>query len=442
MNRIKRFLLARTTILTLILLTLGCMLLGSLIPQSFLLSTQGAVKWQADHPVIAVWAEALGLQHIYGHPLFAALMAAAAGSLLCSVIEQFRLSQRRTFGAELPVASANEFISPFSPETVCSRLRLKHYRQVFAGDQVRRFCLHPWGYWGNFLLHGGMLVVILASLWIALTQQRGVLELAEGESFYPGDRWHAMEKGLLARDLVLDGPVRMESVAYEFWPTFGVKTIASRFKFLSPSSAGEPFTAKVNDILSAHGLRIYQTVDFGHAFYLEVATPTGERKTYQLLLNHPARPENAGYRDFPGLLGQGTVLRAKYYVDPEKRTFARENPQLTLRLEADNRQMGQTPVPAGGEGVIGPYRFRLVKIDKWSSLIFVRLTGMAGVFAGFFIIVIGSILNYFTPPREIVLRAAAAGGTAVSWRASRFGALYRDEFEQLQRELHRETTDE
>jgi hypothetical protein len=317
-------------------------------------------------------------------------------------------------------------------------LRQRGYMVVASTDESVRLCKHPWGYWGNFLLHLGMLIVIISSLWIALTQQRGLLHLAVGESFHPGEQWLSTEKGLLAKDFVLNRPVSLESVSYEFWPTYGVKNVASRLTFQDQQLPGETLATGVNSILHYQGLSIYQAVEFGHAFYLEVVDPAGVKSTYQLLLAHPEKPDRASYGEYVNMLGSGTVLRAKYFVDPEKRSFVSENPQLVLRLDENDTQLGQLSLQTGGVGSIDRFHFRLIKVDKWSGLIFTKLSGIRGVFFGFVVIVFGSILNYFTPPRDAFVKKLTGGGSRVLWRAAKFSDFYLDEFVRLEEQFSTE----
>ncbi len=440
LKRIRQFLLSRATILTLIVLASGSMLLGSFIPQSFLLTPKGLMQWHADYPVISVVAGRLGLQHIYTHPIFAVIILLASGSLLLSCIEQCKKAWRRTCGEDSSGGADAAFTTTADPESVTLWLRQRGYRIVASGAFGVRLCRQPWGYWGNALLHVGMLVVIISSLWIALTQQRGKLHLAVRESFRPGEQWLSTEKGLLAKDPALDSPVRLESVSYEFWPTYGVKNVASRLTFQGRQNESEPAVVEVNRILYRHGMSIYQTVDFGHAFYVEVTDPVGTKKTYQLLLTHPEKPDTPSYGDYPDMLGPGILLRAKYLVDPEKGSFARGIPRLVLRMEVNGTSLGQLPLAAGTEETLGRFRFRLIKIDLWSGLIFVKFYGIQGVFFGFLIIIIGSSLNYFTPPRDVLVGAAANGKTVVSWRASKFKELYLDEFDRLDEQFNPEKT--
>lgn len=433
----KKILLARTTVLTLIVMTLGVMLVGSFIPQKFLLTPKGAAKWHADYPILAPLAEQLGLQQIYTHPLFAGIIMFASVSLLFSCVEQCRISWRRTFANNLQTGDVSEFASAAGPAKVTDWLRQRGYIRVASGAGTVRLCRNPWGFWGNALLHVGMLIVIVSSLWIALTQQRGLVHLAVGELFSPGDKWFTTEKGLLADDFRLDRPVRLDGITYEFWPTYGVKNIASMLTFSGSGQMSETRTVEINNILHVEGVRIYQAADFGHAFYLEIVAPAGERKIYQLLIAHQEKPDKPSYEDFPDIFGPGRALRAKYYADADKRSLTRENPLLVLRLDDNGRQLGQLPLITGGAGAIDQYHFRLLKVDRWSGLIFVRLFGISGVFFGFLVIICGSALNYFTPPREVTVRLLPGGDSLVSWRAVKFSEFYQDEFAALNAAFNR-----
>ena len=213
--------------------------------------------------------------------------------------------------------------------TGARRIRTAGYLRVSAGDGVR-YLRHPWGLWGNCLLHVGMLVVIASSLWIAVTQQRGLLQLVEGETFLPAQPWASTEKGLLAKDLVLDESVRLDRLSYVFWPTYGVKTVASTITFLQNDMLPATRTVEINSILGFHGLSIYQGIDFGHAFYVEVTDASGRKEVFQLLINHQVTPDKPSYNDFADVLGDGKLLRAKYFVDEEKRSLTRENPLITI----------------------------------------------------------------------------------------------------------------
>lgn len=441
MNSVKRFFLSRVTILTLIVLALGALLVASAIPQAFLRSRADLEKWQVDYPTIAPLAESLGLSHVYTHPAFAIVLVLALISLLFSCMEQFKSSWRRTFDSIPCSTGDNEFIATVVEADVVRHISSYGYLRVGSGDVVR-YLRHPWGQWGNFLLHAGMVVVIASSLWIALTQQRGMLHIAEGDIFRPGQRWVSTEKGLFAKEFALDESVRLDHIAYEFWPTYGVKTVASTITFLQKEMSVATRSVEINSISEYRDMRIYQGVNFGHAFFVEVKEPLGKKEVIQLLINHQVTPDTPSYNDFANLLGEGITLRAKYFVDEEKKSLIHENPLLVLRVDRGEEQLGQVPMKLGTAGAIGSYQFRLLRIAPWSSLIFVKLTGITGIFLGFFIICTGGMLNYFTPTREVFTKCLPSGEMLVSWRAMKFAEFYRDEFERLKLDLTGEKADE
>ena len=439
MTAIKRFFLSRSTIFTLIALALGVITAGALVPQTFITSAVDLGKWRADHPYLAPLAIRLGLNHVYTTPLFAAILSLSVISLILSTIEQWRSAWQKTFAPGTECDAGQTFATPLPVDELERRLRQNGYLCMSRG-KVLRLLRHPWGYWGNALLHLGMVVTIAASLCIALTQQRGVIQLAEGRSHLPGQPWAAVEKGILGGDLILPEAVRLDSVSFKFWATNSVKEVVSTVSFPESTVTKEHQNVAFNAILHYRGLRIYQSTKFGHAFYVEITPPTGQKKLYELLILHPQRPDKPSYNDFPELTGKDYLLRVKYFVDEEKKSINSDNQLLVLRLDEQKKELGQIPLKVGTGGSIGQFHFRLIKVGKWSQLDFVNLTGMPGIFIGFFIIILGGILNYFTPPREIVLQQMSEE-SRVSWRAVKFAGFYSDEFRILQKRLVTEEQD-
>ena len=440
MNLIKRFFLSRTTIICLILSAFSAITLSALIPQTFLASAESVLAWQTAHPLLGRWSGAAGLHRMYTHPMFAIVLAGVTISLILSTWSQCLTACQRTFHPHAEVAGGESFTVPGTVRESCLILSASGYRRRRISEECTSLVRHSWGYWGSFLLHLGMLLVIAASLFIALTQQRGILHLTEGAIQRPSDPLLKQEHGLLAKSLVLPEPLRLDRLTYSFRPGYGVKQISSTLSFLSDAGTTETKIAEINRILMHRGLRVYQGVEFGHSFFVEVTGPTGFNRIYQLQIQHPEKPDLPSYNDFQNLLGDGSVVRAKYMVDAEGKSFDHVNPLLTLRLDRQGKEIGRLPLLAGGEGTIGPYSFRVHAFSLWSRLIVVNVTGMPGVFLGFFIICLGGLLHYFTPPREVSVYESASGGTVISWRAVRFAGFYQEELASLKKRLGRDET--
>ena len=409
--------------------------LSAFIPQSFLLSTEKMLEWQVAHPITGRLCDLLGLHRIYTHPAFALVLTGVTISLALSTWNQCLMAWQRTFHPDRGITGGECFSVPGTVADSCRTLAANgYYRQRISGGNVL-LVRHPWGYWGNALLHLGMVVTIAASLLIALTQQRGVIQLAEGAIHHPYDPLLIEEHGLLAKPLVLPEALRLERITYSFWPTYGVRQVLSTLAFLPDGGATETKTVEINSILIHRGIRFYQGIEFGHAFFVEVIGPTGLSQLFQLQIQHPETPDKPSYNDFQDLLGDGYQVRAKYLVDAEQKTFDNVNPLLTLRLDRQGKEVGKLPLQMGGEGSIGPYRFHFRAITPWSRLIVVNLTGMPGIFFGFFIICLGGVLHYFTPPREAWVCETTGVATEVCWRATKFAGFYLDELASLKKTL-------
>ena len=74
------------------------------------------------------------------------------------------------------------------------------------------------------------------------------------------------------------------------------------------------------------------------------------------------------------------------------------------------------------------------KVSRWSKLIVVDSSGMPLVFTGFGIIMIGGLLHYSMPPRELIaVRKQHGSFYVVYWKAASFREFFLDEREKLQR---------
>jgi len=409
--------------------------LSAFIPQSFLTSSERMLAWQTAHPFAERLSELFDLHRIYTHPVFAILLGGVAISLALSTWNQFLTAWRRTFDPEPGTSGGECFPVPGTVSESWRTLTAKGYYRLGGTAEEVLLVRHPWGYWGNTLLHLGMMVTIAASLFIALTQQRGVIHLAEGSIRQPSEPLLMEEHGLLAKPLLLPQALRLDRIAYSFWPNHGIRRVESTISFLDDSGTAETKTVEINRILTHRGTRFYQGGEFGHAFFVEVTALTGITRLFQLQIRHPETPDKPGYNDFQDLLGDGCLLRAKYLVDAERKSFDNVNPLLTLRLDCQGEEIGQLPMKVSGEGSIGTYRFQLLSISPWSRLIVVNLSGMPGIFLGFFIICLGGVLHYFSTPREARLYRKTAAETGVCWRATKFAEFYQDELVTLKKVL-------
>ncbi|MBA4386603.1 MAG: hypothetical protein C0404_01400 [Verrucomicrobia bacterium] len=425
MQSLRRLFTKRSTILSLIILILAAMLLASFVPQTFLMSKEGIKKWHSDYPAWSLTAEKMGLTSIYTHPLFALVLLGASASLAFSSLDSVRRAVKLSRGT---VEDATEWLrfETGRPAADIEVYLRKHRYSSRNGSFVR----YAPGYWGAPMLHIGFMVVIIVSLWMALTQRRGLVSLVEGEAFVPGQAWLASEEGLLVKPLILDDAVRLDGLDFEFWPSYATKRIGSHLTFVSSRGDVTRRTVEVNSVLMHKGVRVYQMLDFGHAFAVQVVDSSGKSNLTHLLIHRqsaPDKPEYVTYEDFPE---KGRTLKAKYFAEADRSSLNGKNPELVLRIDEKGKEVGQALLTIGGKADLAGYHFRLEGVRRWTNLTFVRITGVGGLFCGFALICLGCVLHFFVVPRVAVLQPSP-GGTELCWRAERFEDFFKEEFDTL-----------
>ncbi len=432
MKSLERFFLSRKTVLVFIVLILASIVVGYVFPQRFLVSDFDVKQWKLDNPFWAPMYDSFGLDHVYSTKWFTLILFLFLISLIVSTMDQIVISKRKTFGKRV-YSSGNAFMTEKAIHETEKEIRANGYLLTYRGEGEVRFVKHPWGYWGNVLLHLGIVFAVLASLTAALTQRRGASDFIEQKLYEPGFQWQGEETGLLAQPLVLPGAVRLDSLKLEFWETDNLKDVTARVSIIGAEGAEASYPLAINRTGNHEGVRIYQGVRYGDAFYIVLKDKKGNEENLILTIGKPSRRDKPGYHNFT-ISDSAYILKAKYFADAEKNKMVSDNPLLVLRLVKGSGVVGELPLLKGGEGMLGPYEVELVHVSRWSQIIFTKVPGMAGIFIGFFIIIAGSMLTYFTSPREFHVKEQG-GALQVSWIATRFEVFYRDEFYQMKERI-------
>lgn len=427
-RKIKRFFLSRKTILALILLILGAIVLAYIFPQRFSASPLDTENWQQAHPLFAPWFYTLGLDHVYTTPWFAVLLLVFLLTLMISTFEQIKNSTKKIFG-NVVISGEKSIRVNTTEEEIKTAIKKLGYFQTVRNQETLRFVKHPWGYWGNVLLHLGIVLVIASSLVVVLTEKRGLLQLIESELYVPGTPWFMEEKGMLVGNFILPEAVMLDNVIPEFWETDDIKQLTTVMSFSNPQGKTKRYNLAINQTVNYKGIRIYQDQRFGLAFFVNLTDKTGTRNGLILQIQKPYKRDKASYGNFRfGKIPY--LLKAKYFADAEKKNMLSSNPLLVMRLVDKGRVIGEVSLKNGESGQVGPYTATVAGISRWAGIIFVDITGMPGIFLGFFIIIIGGGLTYFMPPREFYLRKEV-DGFSITWKATRFESFYEEEYEKV-----------
>jgi hypothetical protein len=454
MKKIKTLLLSGNFILVIILLIALTILTGYIFPQKMTSSLLEIEQWREAHPVLSPIHTLLRLDHVYTSPWFSLLLAILMLSLSVSTIDQIRSAYRRTFRS-LYFTSSHTITSKLCLTEIERRMKSYGYLKTFEDKKAYRFIRHPWGLWGNTLLHAGIVTVIFSALMITVTESRGLLHLVEGELYIPGEPWVVEEAGMLASRFILPVSVRLEKLNVEFWETDDVKNISTILSITDEEGHSETHELGINKTVDRYGIRIYQGRRFGDAFFVEIADHQGRlfREIFQI--EKPSRRDRPSYGNF-FIDGIPYMLKVKYYADVKQKTIETDDPLLMMRLVSSRQSI--TDIKQSAEGrlnvnikneekiagevalrlneskSLGPYSIRLLRVAGWCGIIFVQSMGAPGIFIGFFIIIAGVSLAYIFPPREILL-IRDAGTSVLYWRALKFGPIYEDEFNKIRKSI-------
>lgn len=402
--------------------------MNALIPQRFTQSAAELAQWQAAYPSLSWFAQALHLDHVLTSLWFAIVLFLFLAAILVSTFSQARLSWNKTFVYGNRKSSVQTPIHRTPPEVFTEAKRLG-YRKIRCLPNTYRLIKYPLGLWGKTFFHLGVTVILIAAMFMFLSQRRGVVNLTEGEIFSPGMAWFSEEKGPLAEVFFLPQALRLDSVQQEFWDTDDIKQQRSTVTFLGPGQTNMTYSLEINKTVYHQGVRIDQSSSFGHAFLLILTDRKGETFPLRLEIELPPKRDQASYETFE-FTGIPYVIQAKYYADAEKGTMISNNPLLTIRLVQNNSVVGMVSLTPGQRGQLGPYSTNLVAATKWTGLLFSDVSGMGVLFFGFFITILGSGLAYFQLTREIILQKVG-NQWCFSWEPGKFAEFYQSEIKVL-----------
>jgi hypothetical protein len=437
-NKLKQFITARRVSLGLILLLAGLMYISTVIPQHIDSTTEKIESWRRGHAGLIWLVDVLNLHSIYAQPWFAAAILFAALTLGISSYDQLKIVRIKL--SSTSIASADkvaEGISELDLRSVAHSRRYLFFQT--ATDRQFKFIKNPWGFFGNLLLHIGITLVITVSLYVTLTARQGVLILVEGEQRLSSQPWNVSMHGLLSSPLKLPGTIRLDRVRVQFDNKQQPLDVFSDISIIDDSGRVNSLTASINRILSYNGLRIYHAAQFGNAFKVIFTDKNGVAHAETIAAQQPASLTEPGYSDDFPVNWTPYLLSAKYFADVDKRSMSSSLPELTLRFTLENKEIARTTLTPGGTGMLGEYRVQLNGVGRWSKLIIVETTGMPLIFAGFGITMLGGLLQYLAPPRELIAIRQQDGHYMVYWKAAAFREFFVNERDEVKLALQKET---
>ena len=425
-----KFLTARSTVIALFTAISAALLFASSVPQRSSLGGK-TPEWVGRLPEnLHFLTTRLGLDFIVGSSWFAILVTLFWISLVISTVSQY--SATRTLVNRFPPSAVppESIRLDISMDVFAELAKAAGYQPVGSDNGVHRYVKNRVGYWGNFLLHIGLITAVFFSLVYVLTQHRVLIRLT-GQELTRLTPENVQElRGALPLQQRLPHSIVLKTLTPRFWANDKLESLASELYF-TDQPGGEPrrIDIAVSDKSHYGPFIVYQANAYGRAFDLEFVSIRGEIYRERLYLPYPLRRDAAGYGEMD-VRGTDFQLKGKFYADAERKSIQLNAPSLALRLYRGKELQGEVTLTPGATGQLGPLAVRLAQSEWWTDILLDGTRGTSGIFTGFALILAGVLSSYCLVPREIIVRESG-GRIHVQHVVRRFAQFYREEFDGL-----------
>ena len=417
---------ARSTVIGFFLAITLSLLAANIIPQRPAAGKPPA--WLSALPEGLRFLGRLGLDDIVGSYWFAGLVLLFSISLVLSMFAQYGAARALINRSPQPAQRGTWQRVSEDPAGLAARLAAAGYRKTSGGEGVNRFVKYRNGYWGSFLLHLGLVTAVVFSLVYVLTQNKALVRLTGEEITRLTPENVVTKRGLFPLQESFPYSMTLTRLKPRFWSNDKLEALASELYIADrPGDLPRRVDVALSDKGRFGSFRVYQGNPFGLSFNLELSFPGSGFRQERLQLHYPGRRDSAGYGEL-AMEGTDLVLKGKFIPDAVGKTIEPRAPLLTLRLVRGDKILGETTLKPGEKGQLGPWTVRLTRVEWWTEILLDGSRGMAGVFAGFAVILAGVLSSYCLVPREILVREEG-GVLLVQQYVRRFAPIYRDEFE-------------
>lgn len=455
MNRLLRFLLSPTTAIFLMAGVGVACLIPAFVPQLAEKEPAFFALWQAQSPWQYYLIDRLQLNRVFTSLWFLCLILLVTCSLACSLYYQTKAALKsappsrksgwpgaggKSFSCAVPAGSAA------LPSLVTQVMKKRGYRPAPAEGMGKAFFFrkNSLGRWGGVIFHLGLLCIILAGLYNAALQQRGLVLLSEGETFSgKGEEWLSTEQGLLAKPFALDFSARLGSFRPLYSSTGRLKAVESELVLVHKGGQSVTLPLAVNRPVYFNGIKIFLSGKYGYAtdFILNERGPNPVLA--RILLDVPAERGGAIFHelDFPTT---DYHLAVNFHPDLHQPSRLPTFPGVDLSISENWAPPRHGRVPLGYTVPLSHGdTLTLRRVSYWTGLIFVNNHGLPLLSLGFGLIIIGTFLLYAVPCKVLFLRVSEEENDQrlfITGSSRRYPALFVQELQEIATQLERVLT--
>ncbi len=451
MNLLLRFLLSPKTVVFLMAGVGAACLIPSFVPQLAEKKPHFFAVWQAESPWQYYLIDRLQLNRVYTSLWFLGLIMLVTCSLACSLYYQTKAAMKgaapwkcdqvgsrgKTFSVAVREVTAD------LPLLVTQVMKKNGYRYAPAAgaDDTYVFKRNRPGRWGGVLFHLGLLCIILAGLYNAALQQRGVVFLSEGETFSgKGEKWLNKEQGLFAKPFALDFSASLGSFRPVYWDTGRLKAVESELVLLDKGGESVTLPLAINRPVRFSGVKIFLSGDYGYVadFILNERGPAPVRA--RILMDAPAKKgETISHDlDFPTT---DYHLAIHFHPDLRQPSFLPAFPGADLSISEHGEPPRHGRVPLGYTVQLNHGdTLTLRRVSYWTGLIFVNSHGLPLLSLGFGLTIFGAFLFYVVPFKVVSLRVSEENNDRrlfITGSSRRYPILFFQELQEIATELEK-----
>ena len=464
MQKVKRFLLSRKTVISLICAVGISCLVGSTIPQITTKTPQFFEQWEAGSPRLYYVIDLLQLNQVYTSAWFLILIALVAFSLAYSVYYQSKtlIKSKGTAQREITERSFKDFLVIRGPARGTAgkqgaEVRVEElgreikrvfkaggYRPYLAIEESRYFLFgkNRAGRWGGVIFHTGLLICILAALYGLAFQKRGFVQLMPADTFQGKDEdWQSKSLGVFARDFDPGFQVYLNNFIPTYWENDQVKDLISSLTVTDAKGKTWEFSVSPGKPVVFKGTKIYQSIHYGYVLEF-ILKKEGKHEPVgaNFFLDAPGKKDQPfkGKMDFPTT---DYILNMKFHPDLRKPSFYATLPGVYLIVTEKGKQRFKGKVLFSQAALFGNDALKFTRIYYWTGLTFVENYGMFLVYCGFALSTLGAFLIFMLPYKQVYLKVTEEGNNvqiSMGGRSNRYNALFSEEFKELAKGIEKE----
>lgn len=457
MQKVKRFLLSRKTVISLICAVGISCIVASIIPQITRKAPQFFEAWKANSPKLYYVIDLLQINQVYTSTWFLILIAIIALSLVYSVYYQSKalIKSKEPAQRKITERSFKDFLALILVQgsgvrdqglahVIKGVFKVRGYRPYLAIEESRYFLFgkNRAGRWGSVVFHLGLLICILAALYGLAFQKRGFVQLKQADTFQGKDEdWQAKSLGVFAGNFDPGFQVYLNKFAPSYWENDQIKNLESSLTITDTKAESRQFVLSPAGPIRFEGTKVYQSTHYGYALGFILKKEGGEEILTDFLLDIPRKKDkpHEGKMDFPTT---DYILDMKFYPNLIEPSFYATLPGVDLIVTEKGKQCFKGRVFLSQRaGLNNKDSLKFVRIRYWTGLTFVKNCGMPLVYCGFALSTLGAFLIFMLPYKQVYLKVTEDGNNvqiSMGGRSNRYKALFSEEFKELAEDLEKE----